>query len=181
METKITEEQRLVNIRQKKDALDNYETPDIAVKELLKYETFQGTGWEPACGNGAISKFFPDIYSSDIRIDNTVIGDTGIDFLMTLKNVDYIITNPPYSKAIEFAKHSIECANKVALLLRLQFLESKERYLFFKDYPPRTVYVFSKRITCNKKNKIICFAWYIWEKNFKGDTIIKWIFPEDEV
>ena len=64
----------------KRSPEDYYVTPDIAVKELLKREKFEGLGWEPCCGNGAISKFFPNMLVSDIRKDNTVIGDKRVDF-----------------------------------------------------------------------------------------------------
>ena len=60
---------------------DYYVTPDIAVKELLKREKFEGQGWEPASGNGAIAKFFPGIVCSDLCTDSNVAGIKGVDFL----------------------------------------------------------------------------------------------------
>ena len=35
---------------------DFYPTPPEAVRALLSVETFEGSIWEPACGDGAISK-----------------------------------------------------------------------------------------------------------------------------
>lgn len=35
---------------------DFYPTPPEAVRALLSVETFTGSIWEPACGDGAISK-----------------------------------------------------------------------------------------------------------------------------
>jgi hypothetical protein len=35
---------------------DFYPTPPEAVRALLSVETFTGSVWEPACGDGAISK-----------------------------------------------------------------------------------------------------------------------------
>jgi hypothetical protein len=35
---------------------DYYPTPPEAVRALLGVEQFEGTIWEPACGDGAISR-----------------------------------------------------------------------------------------------------------------------------
>ena len=35
---------------------DFYPTPPEAIRALLSVETFEGSIWEPACGDGAISK-----------------------------------------------------------------------------------------------------------------------------
>lgn len=97
-----------------------------------------------------------------------------------------IITNPPYKYAFEFvqkALDSIEIGHKVAMFLKLQFLEGKKRKEFFKENPPKVVYVASSRLNCAMNgdfekypsNNAICYAWFVWEKGFKGDPIIKWI------
>jgi hypothetical protein len=161
---------------------DYYITPDIAVIELLKREKFDGLGWEPACGNGAISKFFKNIINTDIR-PNIMIGDGGIDFLKYSRQVDYIITNPPHSLSLAFARHALECASKVALYLSIEFLESKKRYEFFRQNPPIRIYVFSNRvpygIEVNGKvewhNQQRCDCWFIWEKGFKGSPTLDWV------
>jgi len=176
----------------KRSPEDYYITPDVAIEELLKREKFEGLGWEPACGNGAISKFFPDMIVSDIRTDDTVIGERGIDFLNEYRKVDYIVTNPPFSIALEFVKQALLCADKAAIFCRIQFLEGQERYKFFKENPPKRVYVFSNRVSCyapseedkrilKKEHGIMCFCWYIWEKGYKGKPEINWIFFEDKV
>lgn len=159
---------------------DFYITPDAAVDELLKREKFMGRGWEPACGDGAISKFFPGIKSSDIRRDKSIFGEKGVDFLKTHHSVDFIITNPPFRLALPFMRHAMRCARKkVAMLGRIQLLESRKRYHFFKRYPPVRIYVFSSRITCNpfstKRCRIMCFAWFVWEVGYTGKPSLDWI------
>jgi len=55
--------------------------------------------------------------------------------------------------------------------------------LMFAKYPPHTVYVSSSRLQVArngeaemfKKSSAAAYAWYVWEKGFKGDPIIKWI------
>ena len=71
------------------------------------------------------------------------------------------------------------------MFLKLQFLEGKERKRLFQQYPPKVVYVSSSRILCAKNGEFekmregggsaVAYAWYVWEKGYKGDTIVKWI------
>lgn len=74
---------------------------------------------------------------------------------------------------------------KVAMFLKIQFLESQERWELFKEYPIKTVYVATKRLNCAKDgdfdehvSSAVCYAWFVWEKGYKGDTIVKWINNE---
>lgn len=96
-----------------------------------------------------------------------------------------IITNPPYTKGAEFVQHAldiIEDGRKVAMFLKLQFLEGKSRREFFKKYPPKTVYVSSSRLICAKNgdfaavtSSAVAYAWYVWVKGYTGETVIRWI------
>jgi hypothetical protein len=73
--------------------------------------------------------------------------------------------------------------HKVAMFLKIQFLEGKARRDLFTRWPPRTVYVSSSRLVCAKngdfekyaKLKAICYAWYVWEKGYTGETVLRWI------
>ena len=166
---------------------DYYATDPRAVRLLLEMETFSDKIWECACGEGHISKVLEqngyEVLSTDL-IDRGY-GTGGVDFLTS----DYIfdgdiITNPPYKYAIEFVKHalnSISEGHKVAMLLRLSFLEGKSRRALFNQYPPKKVYVSSNRILCakngdfeNSDSSAIAYAWFIWEKGFRGTPILKW-------
>ena len=55
-----------------------------------------------------------------------------------------------------------------------------------KDYPLKTVYQFSKRVTLYKdgvkmKNSgMIAYAWYVWEKGYDGKPTIEWILDDEE-
>jgi len=118
---------------------DYYITPPDAVIALLKEVGYRfSTGdviWEPASGNGAISRIlenlFPEckIISSDLRTDEDVYGEKGVDFLRTEREVDWIITNPPYNLALKFVLHALKHARKgVFMLMRFSFLAGLERY-----------------------------------------------------
>lgn len=64
------------------------------------------------------------------------------------------------------------------MFLKVQFLEGKRRKKLFAKFPPKTVWVSSSRIQCGKngefKDSMVAYAWYIWEKGYKGETIVKW-------
>ena len=176
---------------------DYYATDPNAIDLLLKEEKFAPFIWECACGAGHLSKRLKKhgykVFSSDLI--NRGYGVTEVDFLensvdcwdsVQLCNVDYdIITNPPYKYALEFVEHALELIgenHKVAMFLKLTFLEGKRRRVFFEKNPPKTVYVCSGRINCARngdlekhKSSAIAYAWYVWEKGFKGNPIIKWL------
>lgn len=112
-------------------------------------------------------------------------GKGGVDFLKTSKRVDNIITNPPYHSAQEFAEQALRFAkDKVALLLRLAFLEGAHRArTIFRKSPPTRVWVFSERITCypagakQQGSGTTAYAWFVWEQREIGPTEIGWIAP----
>ena len=170
---------------------DFYATPPLAVKELMKLETFDKNIWEPCCGMNHITNVLKDnnynVKTSDI-IDRVNDGSVEIiDFLnYNGKYNGDIITNPPYKLATEFVYKSIETityGHKVAMFLKLTFLETKKRYELFKKYPPKVIYVASMRFGCSQTGEFnsdgntgsaIAYCWYIWEKGYNGDTVIKW-------
>ena len=167
---------------------DYYATDPIAIDLLLKEETFNKNIWECACGEGHMSERLKEngfeVYSTDL-VDRGY-QDEILDFLNSYVSFDGdIITNPPYKYAQEFIEKSIDNVNegnKVAMFLKLTFLESKKRKELFEKYPFKTLYVASGRISCAKNgdfeeypSSAVAYGWYVWEKGFKGDPTIKWI------
>jgi len=144
--------------------------------------------WECACGKGHLSKVLSEkgykVYSTDL-VDRG-FGEGNVDFL-TCKTSwkGDILTNPPYKYAEEFLEKSMDLisdGNKVIMFLKIQFLEGQKRQELFKKYPPKYVYVNSRRQLCamngdfeKYKATAICYCWYVWEKGFKGDPIVRWI------
>lgn len=171
---------------------DYYATDPKAAHLLLDVEIFEGKIWEPACGEKHLAKVFEDrgysVRSSDIvdRCGNEVFDFLGIENCKPWKGD--IVTNPPYKYAVEFIYKALSLiteGNKVAMFLKVQFLEGKSRKRLFKEFPPKTIYVSSSRINCAKNGDFsgmrttggsaVAYAWYVWEKGYKGDTIVKWI------
>ena len=169
-------------------ANDYYATDPQAVEMLLALETFSPVIWEPACGEGHISKVLAahghEVISTDLIYRG--FGDPEpMDFL-TETFPDFegdIITNPPYSAGLEFVERALETVRpggKIAMFLKVQFLEGKRRGELFAKTPPRTIYISRSRLACAKNGnfehteKAIAYAWYVWEKGFTGDPVIKW-------
>ena len=177
------------HVPEEREAFDYYATDPKAVEMLLELEQFAPVIWEPACGEGHISKVLQahdyEVISTDLVYRG--FGDPEpLDFLKeTLEGFEGdIITNPPYSAGLEFVQRALESirpGGKVAMFLKVQFLEGQKRGAFFKDTPPRTVYISRSRLSCAKNgdferfpNSAIAYAWYVWEKGFTGDPVIKW-------
>ena len=173
---------------------DYYATDPIAIDGLKSVWDIPHTVWECACGQGHLSKRLIElghnVYSSDL-IDREY-GTGNLDFLQQNElpdNCKCILTNPPYNKATEFVLHSLNLLPEhgyCVMLLKTTFLEGKKRYneLFSKN-PPKYIFQFVGRIICAKNGdfeKMIkggggaqSYAWFVWEKGFQGDTIIRWI------
>lgn len=148
--------------------------------------------WECACGQGHLSKVLEsagkNVWSTDL-VDRGY-GESGVNFLSCLPGGRWngdILTNPPYKYAKEFVEKGIDIVSQgmyVIMLLKIQFLEGQDRYNFFKKYPPKYIYVNSKRQTCamngefdeyKKRGNAICYCWFVWEKGFEGEPTIRWI------
>ena len=169
---------------------DYYATEPKAMELLLEQEKFNPLIWECACGGGHLSKILEKNGYEVISTDLVYRGygdEESMDFLKeTFEDFNGdIITNPPYKYALEFVERAIETVkqgNKVAMFLKLQFLEGQKRKQFFLENPPKTVYVSSSRLICAMNGEFekypssaVAYAWFVWEKGFKGNTIIKWI------
>lgn len=175
-----------------RQANDYYATDPIAAELLLQQEEFLHDIWECASGENHLADVFKkhghNVRTSDI-VKRTPTTEE-YDFL-SMDNTSWngdIITNPPYKLATEFIYKALSIlreGNKVAMFLKVQFMEGKERKHLFTNFPPKVIYISSSRIMCAKNGDFetmrvgggsaVAYAWYVWEKGYKGDTIIKWI------
>ncbi len=119
---------------------DYYATEPKALELLLEREKFKDNVWECACGGGHLSEVLKlkgyMVVSSDI-VDRGYRGTRVIDFLeYSEMNSWDIITNPPYKYAKEFIEHALNISvegTKIAMFLKLTFLESKSRKGLFEN------------------------------------------------
>lgn len=177
---------------------DYYATPRNAIEAILNEVELKGSILEPSAGEGHISvvlkERYPDseIISTDLvhRKDKFNVGiEGGIDFLNHEFNriFDNVITNPPFKLAKEFIEKALSISNnKVIMFAKIQLLEGKDRREMFSKFPPKYVYVFSKRVNPLRNGEeldengkpwasTMCFAWYVWEKGYEGEPIIRWL------
>lgn len=169
---------------------DYYATDPKAAELLLKVEPDLDNIWECACGEGHLAKVFNKVGKLNLASDliDRGYGNAFFDFLDRVEEGRYegdIVTNPPYKFAKEFIEKAlgiIKTGRKVAMFLKVTFLEGKARKEFFKKNPPKTIYVCSGRIPCAKNgdfdkypSSAIAYAWYVWEKGFTGKPTIEWI------
>ena len=152
---------------------DFVQTPKEITEALLKLEKFEGQILEPCCGAGAISEVLKsegnDVITSDKFSYN--YGENK-DLFEVTEEYDNIITNPPFTQQQKVKKHLLSIAKKkVALLWYVKNLCNEIETKTSKNL--KTVYVFNKRIDWVETKLGWLFAWYVWEKDYEGDVIIK--------
>lgn len=145
--------------------------------------------WECACGQGHLSKVLENkgykVWSTDLI--NRGYGKGNTDFLKSIPDEwpGDILTNPPYKYAKEFVEKALKITRVgtyTIMFLKIQFLEGKSRKELFKKYPPKYIYVNSSRQLCylngdmsKKISSATCYCWFIWEKGYEGEPIVRWI------
>ena len=173
---------------------DFYPTHSRITQALLDRVTLTGRTWEPACGEGDMSKVLIengiDVFSSDLI--ERGYGKGGVDFLndnqiKEFGKVDNIITNPPFSLGKEFVIQAKKYARKkICILNKTLFLDSVGRYEMFQDqdFSLKTMYQLVGRVPFRKNNiseertgGLLSFAWFVFEKGYTGPPEIKWIPP----
>ena len=199
-EKKVLAGTKLAGMSTTRDRVDNdfYATPRNAIQAILNEVKLDGSILEPAAGQGHISKvlkeYYPysEIVSTDLIQREERFGipiQGGVDFLTHEfhRKFDNIITNPPFNLAQEFIEKALELSNdKVIMFAKIQLLEGNKRRELFDNTPLKYVYVFSKRVNplrngeeLDEKGKpwssTMCFAWFIWEHDYEGEPIIRWL------
>jgi len=185
------------NPKNKRVEDDFYATDPKAVHMLMdKYQFNEGSFLEPCVGNGNIANVIKERYpkSKIVGVDivdrgypNTIVHDfLTYDFK---EKFDNIITNPPYSLGKEFVETGMKLLKpngKMAMFLKIQFLEGEKRIDMYKKYPPKYIYVFTKRMATwnngeqfNEMGKkwatTMCHAWFVWEKGYEGEPVVRWL------
>jgi hypothetical protein len=121
-----------------------------------------------------------NIHTIDIRADSraSIIADYlsyNINF-----SPDIIISNPPFSKALEFIQKGLNdvCEGGfVMMLLRLNFLESRKRKAFFEKHMPKYVFVHHSRMsfTADGVTDSCAYCHMVWQKGYKNNSFAGYI------
>lgn len=183
------------------DSLDFFPTPPWATRALTEYvmpyigekDIATQRAWEPAAGEGHMAEVlresFGDVFASDIHDygKGYVVGDFtgGAQRSTAPHDVNWIISNPPFNSAGEFAQRAVNVAqNGVALLLRTAWLEGQDRWkTLFSRIPPTDVGVFVERVAMVKgkwdpaASSATAYSWFVWRHPVGAGTRLFWIPP----
>lgn len=187
--------------REPKDSLDYFPTPPWATRALcehvLRYRVqpmIAATAWEPACGEGhmvrPLKEYFGHVTASDVQAYPGAGAYRLHDFLLPgrpIVEADWIVTNPPFNLAEDFARRALEVTRRgVALLVRTNFLEGQKRWRLFRDHPPAVVAQFAERVPMFRGrldaagSSATSYAWFVWDSaggGFRLDSALTWIPP----
>lgn len=172
---------------------DFYATPPEATRALLSVEGFDGPIWEPACGDGAISRV---LVAAGLTVVSTDLvargyGTPGIDFLQeTASRAKHIVTNPPYGggladgfigKALRLTRPT---GGKIAMLLDLASLCHRTRHAKFVANPPATIYALDELVCLPngdpERARYMAraqrrYCWAVWHPGHVGQTTLRWL------
>lgn len=177
---------------------DLYHSPKSILWELLKYEDIVGKVWECACGDNALVEEFSKYNIKGFGTDLS----KGFDFLnppkIELPEFSTILTNPPFSLWDEFVMKAKEHnPDKIIMLGRTNYLGTHGRNIHPKDRSEKqkekygnadriwdnlkTIYVFDRMIDYQTPKRDdghfyvgnMVTGWFIWEKDYIGETSIK--------
>jgi len=168
---------------------DFYTTHPDSTKALLEVEEIIYPALEPSCGEGHISKMLNTNETDSFDLIDRGYGIGDMDFLTEefVGHYNTVITNPPFNLFQDFVEKALKVANKKVIMFgKLQALEGIKRATYLATTPLKTVYVFKKRQqpmrngqefdeNGKKLSSTMAFAWYVWEKGYEGNPVIKWL------
>jgi hypothetical protein len=189
--------------REPPSSLDFFPTPPWATRALLEYVLPQRRQrfavercWEPAAGDGHMAETlreqFGQVHASDVHdygrgYDVGSFVGEGADVASCPWQPDWIITNPPFNLALEFALRALTVARVgVALLVRTSWLEGLQRHAeLFGPSPPWRVGLFVERVPMVKgrwdpeASTATSYCWVVWraDTTMTLGTELVWIPP----
>ncbi|HEV7323547.1 MAG TPA: SAM-dependent DNA methyltransferase [Bosea sp. (in: a-proteobacteria)] len=180
--------------------LDFFPTPPWATRAFLhdvlqpEFPARLSSAWEPAAGEGhmahVLGEVFEHVRASDVADYGSgfevgsFVGQ-GLD-VAPARPVDWIITNPPFNLAVDFAERALtEAGAGAALLLRTSWMEGAERYnRLFRDRPPRVIAQYCERVPMIAGRwdpaaaSATSYAWFVWHlSSLLPETKLVWIPP----
>jgi hypothetical protein len=96
-------------------------TPGWLSKEIIDHFSPNGLILDPCRGEGSFYDNF------DTESKDWCELEEGIDFLKYDKKVDWIITNPPWSKMQQFLAHGMKVADNIVYLTTINHYTTKNR------------------------------------------------------
>lgn len=180
-------------------SIEDFPTPHWATRafmaHILEPDMSEFTCWEPCANRGymvdVLRESFGTVVGSDIQdygagfpVIDFLTGPTPMDHGM---QVDYIVTNPPFNKSIEFYERWLDMdVRRMYLFLRTNWLEGVARYnKVFNGGKLTTVIQYAERVPIvqgridKKAVTQMPYAWFAFdkEKSKYQQTRVNWIPP----
>lgn len=184
------------------DSLDYFPTPPWAVRAFVECVLIEALAFrdldrasvlEPACGEGhmavALGEYFGTVHAADVFS----YGFGAVrDFLDEAEHpaADWVITNPPYNKALQFALTALDhpaarASVGVALLVRTAWIAGQGRWrMLFERRRPHLVAQYAERVPMHKGRWLPSgttatdYCWVVWlQEAREPDTRLVWIPP----
>ncbi len=175
-----------------------YPTPAWCVTRLLSHVELPGGQWlEPSAGDGAIIRAVnatrPDVSWNAVELRphaapslRALGAVTTIDDFLRASHLglpfDVALGNPPFSLAAQFVLKSLEHAEQVVMLLRLNILgSSNDRRHLFETAGMPDVYVLPERPSFTGDGTDACeYAWMRWIRGGKQKSEMKILFEKSQ-
>lgn len=174
---------------------DHYPTPRWCVLALLTQEAppADANVLDPSCGEGAILDVFRErghpTIGVEIDRDRALAAKARGHYVChydalrdPLPEADWLVGNPPYSLALDFAWKAAEWTDwaaapiprRAALLLRLSFLEpASGRAVLFEQHRPDVLILPRRPAFDGKGTDSTTSAWFCWP----GQGRLAWLPP----
>lgn len=172
--------------REKREKDDFYPTPPEGTRALLTVEQFDGAIWEPACGDGAISK---ELAAAGYEVVSTDLVDRGygearVDFLLEWHSrAPNLVTNPPNKLLDQFMQQATRLVpGKIALLAPVRSVAGVRRRQIYETTALARIWVFAPRpqlwrggVPTSENGSVMDLAWLVWDRAHRGPPTIGWI------
>lgn len=169
-----------------------YPTPKSATRAFLAAHRFNGSVWEPACGEGWLSRELIaaqyDTVSTDIA--EYGYGTSDVDFLdQRLPRAKNICTNPPYGRGLAdaFVRKALwfidRTGGEAAMLLNIASLCHPERHNSFVRRPPAVLYLLDQCVCypngypehATRHTTQHKYAWAVWTAGPTTQCLTRWL------
>ncbi|RIK92466.1 MAG: hypothetical protein DCC73_11830 [Proteobacteria bacterium] len=164
-----------------KDPLEFFPTPAPFTRALLSvWRPRSPTVWEPACGEGHMADVLMeeglDVIATDIVDRGYEHQDWMWDFLQETKAWGgALITNPPFSRSLDFMQHALDLGIKeMAFLTKIEFWAVGKNARFYNRNPPALVIpVVGRADFTGAGNPVMYMQWTVWDAHHQGGTLHK--------
>jgi len=137
-------------------------TPEYLVKAIVEHFKPTGKILEPAKGTGNFLKYLPNADWCEITENK--------DFFDYTDKIDWIVTNPPWSKMRTFLQHSMKLATNIVFLVTINHLWTKARLRDMKElnFGIKEILMIPEKTKDSPQTGFSCAAIHL-QKNYVGD------------